>query len=96
MAPLELEKELKQKLYLKIFKTTTSYQLEIYLRSKIEKKMKLQIKLKEIMASGKLVSDDILNKIVAEKLLNECQKGFILDGYPRTIEQSKFLNNFLE
>ena len=50
--------------------------------------------LKEIMSSGNLVSDDILNSIVASRLNNETGKGFILDGYPRTLKQSEFLNNF--
>ena len=39
------------------------------LRKKINQKDELAIKLKEIMSSGKLVSDDILNQIVSEKLL---------------------------
>ena len=65
------------------------------LRSKIEHKDELAVQLRKIMMSGKLVSDEILNKIVSEKLLNDCKKGFILDGYPRTMDQSIFLNNFL-
>ena len=65
------------------------------LRLKIEKKDKIANKLREVMTKGNLVSDDILNKIVGEKLL-DCKQGFILDGYPRTIEQSKFLNKFLD
>ena len=67
------------------------------LRSKIEQKDQLGLQVKDIIASGKLVSDDILNKIVSDKLLNkECQNGFILDGYPRSLEQSRFLNDFLK
>ncbi len=53
--------------------------------------------LKEIMSSGKLVSDDVLNKIVSEKLLTaECSEGFILDGYPRTSNQLYHLESFLK
>ncbi len=71
------------------------------LRLKILQKDELGIKLKDIMASGKLVSDDILNEIVAEKIVTYKDTGFILDGYPRTINQSRFLekilkNNFLK
>ena len=66
------------------------------LRKKILEKDALAIKLKEIMSSGKLVSDDILNSIVLSRLSNESNKGFILDGYPRTLAQSEYLNNFLE
>ena len=47
------------------------------------------------MSSGNLVSDEILNQIIANKLLsNECKNGYILDGYPRTISQSEFLLSF--
>ena len=51
--------------------------------------------LKKIMASGNLVSDEILNSIVSARLNINSDKGFILDGYPRTLKQSEFLNNFL-
>ena len=66
------------------------------LRNKILQKDELANQLKEIMSAGKLVSDDILNKIVLERLTNETNKGYILDGYPRTIVQSEFLNTFLK
>ena len=66
------------------------------LRLKVEQKDDLGMTVKNILSSGKLVSDDILNKIVSEKLISEKIKGFILDGYPRTIEQANFLNNFLK
>jgi len=66
------------------------------LRSKINQHDELADKLKEILASGKLVSDDILNEIVFDKILNHCKDGFILDGYPRTLNQSNFLDSFLK
>tara|TARA_Y100001970_G_scaffold200375_1_gene243720 strand:+ start:16215 stop:16793 length:579 start_codon:yes stop_codon:yes gene_type:complete len=66
------------------------------LRAKLEDKDDLAAKLSEVMASGNLVSDEILNPIVSQKLLNETsQDGFILDGYPRNISQSDFLLNVL-
>ena len=65
------------------------------LREKLNDGDKLSIKLKQIMSSGNLVSDEILNQIIANKLMSkECRKGFILDGYPRTISQSEFLLTF--
>lgn len=65
------------------------------LRDKLTKGDSLSIRLKEIMSSGNLVSDEILNQIIAEKLIsNECENGYILDGYPRTISQSEFLLSF--
>jgi len=49
------------------------------------------------MSSGNLVSDEILNQIIADKLISEeCSNGFILDGYPRTILQSNFLLSFFK
>ena len=65
------------------------------LRKKLLENDNLADKLKIIMASGNLVSDDILNQIVSSRLSKEVSKGFILDGYPRTLNQSEFLNNFL-
>ena len=66
------------------------------LREKLKGKDDLSNQLKEIMSSGHLVSDDILNKIVAEKILSsDCSDGFILDGYPRTLPQATYLLSFL-
>ena len=67
------------------------------LREKLGDDDKLSIKLKQIMSSGNLVSDEILNQIIADKLMSEeCSNGFILDGYPRTISQSDFLLSFFK
>ena len=65
------------------------------LRKKLLDNDDLAKDLKKIMASGNLVSDDILNSIVSSRLDNEATNGFILDGYPRTLDQSEFLNNYL-
>ena len=65
------------------------------LRTKVEENDDTAFELRKIMSSGKFVSDKILNKIVAEKL-NNSKLGFILDGYPRTIQQANFLINFLD
>ena len=67
------------------------------LREKLSDGDSLSIKLKEVMSSGNLVSDEILNQIIANKLMSEeCGNGFILDGYPRTISQSDFLVSFFK
>ena len=66
------------------------------LRDKLLQKDKLSITLKRIMDKGQLVSDDILNEIVSSRISNDdCLRGFILDGYPRTIGQALFLNTIL-
>ena len=67
------------------------------LRDKLSDGDTLALKLKEIMSSGNLVSDEILNQIIASKLISEeCSNGYILDGYPRTISQSEFLLSFFK
>ena len=44
---------------------------------------------KAVMDAGKLVSDEIVNAIVSERSdADDCAKGFILDGYPRTLVQA--------
>ena len=65
------------------------------LRKKLQDKDNLAKELKVIMSSGNLVSDEILNSIVSLRLKTELNNGFILDGYPRTLKQLEFLNNFL-
>ncbi len=53
-------------------------------------------KAKAVMDAGQLVSDDIVNAIVAERIeLEDCANGFILDGYPRTLAQADALAGVL-
>ena len=60
------------------------------LRSAVSRGTELGKKAKAKMDAGELVSDDIVNGIVAEAIdSEECSKGFILDGYPRTVQQAK-------
>ncbi len=50
-------------------------------------------KVKEILLAGKLVDDEITAEIVKNKLQeSDVQNGFIMDGYPRTVEQLKIFN----
>jgi adenylate kinase len=51
----------------------------------------------EIMASGAYVPNDVTNQVVAERLLaDDCARGFLLDGYPRTLHQVEFLDATLD
>jgi adenylate kinase len=51
---------------------------------------------REIMESGGYVSDEITNAIVADRLgQKDCQPGFLLDGYPRTLQQVQTLDDYL-
>jgi len=50
----------------------------------------------KIMEQGRLVSDEVVVNIIKERILNEdCLKGFILDGFPRTISQAEALDEML-
>jgi len=49
-----------------------------------------------ILKSGGLVGDDIVNQIVAARIRRpDCAAGFLLDGYPRTPEQARFLDGLV-
>jgi adenylate kinase len=49
-----------------------------------------------LLAAGQLVSDDLVNQVVAKRLRrSDCRKGCILDGYPRTVRQARFLDDLL-
>ncbi|EJF90087.1 adenylate kinase [Bartonella melophagi] len=54
-------------------------------------------KAKAIIESGALVSDDVVNQIVSDRIdENDCVNGFILDGYPRTVGQAEALQQILQ
>jgi len=57
----------------------------------------LGLKVKEIMDKGLLVPDDLMIDLVRERLSREdTRNGFILDGFPRTVEQAAALDEMLE
>ncbi|MCL2439574.1 MAG: adenylate kinase [Alphaproteobacteria bacterium] len=65
-------------------------------RNEIERGTPLGLEVKDILARGDLVPDETTNNLVW-KILNEIDlsKGFILDGYPRNLEQAKSLDEML-
>jgi adenylate kinase len=66
------------------------------LREAIANGTELGRKAKSIMDEGKLVADDIILGMIAERLSSpDCANGVILDGFPRTIEQAKGLDTML-
>tara|TARA_Y100000590_G_C15294938_1_gene854008 strand:+ start:107 stop:679 length:573 start_codon:yes stop_codon:yes gene_type:complete len=65
------------------------------LRNSLKEKTNLSLQLKKIIDSGGLVSDDILNQIITDRISQkDCKKGFIFDGYPRTLSQAYFINGY--
>ncbi|KAL4192940.1 hypothetical protein AMTRI_Chr06g196820 [Amborella trichopoda] len=67
------------------------------LRAAVVAKTPLGIKAKEAMDKGELVSDDLVVGIIDEAMKKpSCQKGFILDGFPRTVAQAEKLDEMLE
>jgi len=66
------------------------------LREHISKKTALGMKAKEYMDRGELVPDELVNEVLKDALSrSECKRGFILDGYPRTLTQAEELEKIL-
>jgi adenylate kinase len=66
------------------------------LREAVAKGTEVGREAKSIMEAGNLVSDEIINRIVAERIDEpDCAGGFILDGFPRTIPQAEALERML-
>lgn len=59
------------------------------LRAAVKEGSELGLKVKEIMTSGGLVSDDLIISLVKERIAQpDCENGFLFDGFPRTIPQA--------
>jgi len=62
-------------------------------RKNLKERTELGLKAKEYMDKGLLVPDDLVVDIVKNRLLEaDCKTGFLLDGFPRTVEQAKALD----
>ena len=67
------------------------------LRQSVKNETDLGNKVKNIMAKGELVSDDLVLDVIKERISQiDCNLGFILDGYPRNITQAESLNIVLK
>ncbi|MEE8259346.1 MAG: adenylate kinase [Sphingomonadales bacterium] len=67
------------------------------LREAVAAKSELGQVAKAAMDAGELVSDDIVISVIAERIENkDCERGFILDGFPRTVAQAEALDLMLE
>jgi len=64
-------------------------------REEIKKGSELGKRVKDYLDKGLLVPDNIVIEVVKKRLsMDDCKKGFILDGFPRTIEQAEVLEQF--
>jgi len=67
------------------------------LREHVNDNSLLGMKAKDFMEAGQLVPDNLILNMVQERLIkDDCNNGYILDGFPRTIPQAKGLNLILE
>lgn len=66
------------------------------LRDSVRQKAVLGLKAKAYMERGELVPDDLMLELVRERLsAGDCARGFVLDGYPRTLAQAVALDEML-
>ena len=67
------------------------------LRENVQRGTALGVQAKAIMARGELVPDDLVCDMVGTRVrADDCEKGFILDGFPRTAKQAGWLDAFFE
>ncbi|RVO25991.1 adenylate kinase, partial [Sinorhizobium meliloti] len=67
------------------------------LRTAVAQATEVGKRAKAVMDAGQLVSDEIVNEIVSDRIDSaDCARGFILDGYPRTVPQAVALDRMLE
>ena len=66
-------------------------------RENLEKGTPVGLLAKSFMERGGLVTDDVVNEMVRQRLAEpDCQNGFLLDGYPRTLAQANVLAEMLK
>jgi len=66
------------------------------LRGAIKRGEPLGLEAKKLMDAGKLVPDDLMIRMIEDRISqSDCSKGFILDGFPRTVPQAEALDRML-
>ncbi len=85
------QSELLEKRY-KVAKISTGDML----RAELAAKTPLGLEAEAVMAAGKLVSDDLMIRMISLRIAQpDCANGFILDGFPRTVPQAEALDKLL-
>ena len=64
------------------------------LRSVVSAGLPLGQRIKEIMDAGQLVGDDLMGEMI-EQAFKDCEKGWILDGFPRNVKQAEMVRKRL-
>lgn len=67
------------------------------LRAALNEGVELGLKAKSYMESGELVPDNVITDLIRERLQkSDCEKGFLLDGFPRSLPQAEALESLLD
>lgn len=65
-------------------------------RAEMAAKTPLGLEAQAIITAGGLVSDDLVNRMLCSRVAqSDCANGFMLDGYPRTVEQAEYLDELI-
>ncbi len=64
------------------------------LRQKMAEGDELGKQIADLVNQGKMVPNELINRMMEERIKREGEKGYILDGYPRSLEQADFLDSF--
>lgn len=69
----------------------------VMLRVAVAEKTEIGLQAEKYMSSGQFVPDDVIIGIISERLnAQDCKKGFLLDGFPRTLTQAAALDEMLQ
>lgn len=67
------------------------------LRQEIKRKTAFGRRIEKYVLAGVLTPQGVINQIIKKRLQqNDCKKGFVLDGYPRSLTQARFLNKIID